>query len=93
MCVDKDNFKCCSCIDLTTATGILGALYIIGCIYYGCVGEWAEFAFALVISALFVMVCVKPHDTNVRKLLFYIISTLSCLGLFVFIIVVIVVAA
>ena len=90
MCVDKHHYKCCGCLSLTTATLILGALYLCGTIYYIVVGEWASFAVSLVISLLFILVLVKPHDANIRKILFYLISFLSIIGLLVLIIVFIV---
>ena len=90
MCVDKHHYKCCGCLSLTTATLILGALYLCGTIYYAVINEWASFAISLVISLLYVMVLVKPGDANIRKLLFYMVSFLSVVGLLTLIIVFIV---
>ena len=81
MCVDKHHYKCCRCLTLTQATLILGLIYIIGAIYYVTIGSWINFAIWIVASVLFIMVLFKPHDAMIRKLLFYIGSILSIIGL------------
>ena len=81
MCVNKETYKCCACLTLTQATLILGAIYIIGAIFYGVSGSWINFIIWLITSLLFIMVLVKPHDANIRKMLFYIAAIMSLIGL------------
>ena len=81
MCVDKHHYKCCSCFSMTTGTLILGALYLLSSIGDAISGYWFAFALSVVITLLFVMVLVKPHDINIRKLLYYIVSILTTIQL------------
>ena len=81
MCVDTHHFKCCcSCLSMTSATLILGALYLIGCIMNAVGGWWINFAITLIISLLFVMVLVKPHDIYIRKILYYSVTGMTVIN-------------
>ena len=81
MCVDKHHYKCCGCISLTAATAILGCLYLLATIYYAIISEWGAFAIYLITTLVFIMVIARPNDANIRKLLFYIVTVLSVIGL------------
>ena len=90
MCVDKHHFKCCGCLSMTAATILLGVLTLCSAIFYAIREEWASFAIGAFTSLLFFGVLVKPHEANIRKMLFYIASTMSLVGLVATIIVFIV---
>ena len=79
MCVDTNQYKCCNCCSLTTATLVLGALYLLSCIGNAVSSMWLGFAISLIISLLFVMVLVKPNAVYIRKLLFYLVSVMSAI--------------
>ena len=87
MCVDKHHFKCCGCLSLTTATLLLGAINLAAVIYYGIMEEWASLAVGCISVVLMAGVLVKPHDANIRKLLFYIATTLAVIGFIALVIV------
>ena len=87
MCVDKHHYKCCCCCSLTCATLILGLLYLIGCIADAVAGLWLTFAIQLVMSLLFIMVLVKPHDVTIRKILYYVVMIMTVINFVALIIV------
>ena len=80
MCVDKHHYKCCGSCSLTTATLILGALYLLGTIAYAVTQQWVSFSISLILTLLFVMVLVKPGDIGVRKLIFYLVTIGQIIG-------------
>ena len=90
MCVDKHHFKCCCCCSLTQGTVCIGIMWLIVTILYAVGGQWIQFVVTGVMSALFIMVIVKPHDVNTRKWLFYLYSALQVASIVTFAIVYIV---
>ena len=91
MCVDTHRFRCCcGLFSLTTATLIIGTLYLIGAIVNAIQGIWAAFAFDLAFVALFAIVVFKPYNEGVRKLIYYlfmILAVVSYTAFFIFIII------
>ena len=73
MCVDTENYTCCCC-SLTTATYVLGLLQLFGTISFASQDYWSSFACQLIITLLFIMVFINPHDPRTRKILFYGVS-------------------
>ena len=80
MCVNTEHYKCCSCFSMTTATLILGALYLIGCVCDAVIENWFGFAVSLIISLLMMMVLVKPHDVYIRKILYRLVASLTLIS-------------
>ena len=75
MCVDTRDEPwrcCCGCMSLTQATILIGILYLLEAVSNAIAGMWLGFAFALVMTGIFVMVIVKPYNADIRKLLYYI---------------------
>ena len=80
MYIGRNHYKCCGCCSMTTATLILGALYLIGCIFDAIAGMWLGFAIQLIMSLLFIMVLVKPHDVTIRKILYYLVMAMIAIN-------------
>ena len=72
---------CCGCMSLTQGTILIGVLYLLGTIATAIAGQWASFAFYLVLTCLFGLVVVKPYNADVRKIIYYIYFVLLILGL------------
>ena len=87
MCVNKEHYTCCCC-SLTTATTVFGVLTGLGCIFFGLAQMWISFSLQLAMTLIYVMVCVKPHDVALRKMLYY----LSMVGWIVSIVLLVVVS-
>ena len=72
MCVDKHHFKCCCGCSLTCGTITIGILSALSAISYAIKGYWITFSFAGVLAVITLMVLIKPHDSNTRKLIYYV---------------------
>ena len=86
MCVNSKEMKCCGSCSLTDATIVLGVLYVLFAIGSAASQQWFNFAMGLLASFLFIMVCVKKHDVNVRKALFVLVTILQTLSVIGFIV-------
>ena len=90
MCVTSHNFKCCcGCMSMTTATIILGSLYLFGAICNAIVGNWIGFGGDLLLTGVFSLVIFKPHSVGIRKCIFWMMTTLQSIGILGFTVLVI----
>ena len=85
MCVNSSTMKCCGSCSLTDATIILGVLYALGAIGSATSRQWGNMALMAVACILFVLVCIKRNDVNVRKLLFIVVTIIQTISVVVLI--------
>ena len=85
MCVNSKEMKCCGSCSLTDATIILGVLYALGAIGSATSRQWGNMALMAVACILFVLVCIKRNDVNVRKLLFIVVTIIQTISVVVLI--------
>ena len=91
MCVNTNNSRCCcGCFSLTTATVIIGCIYLIGGVINAVNGVWLNFAFQTLLAGLFCMVLFYPRNVSLRKLIFIIEAVFYILGAIGFVILLIV---
>ena len=90
MCVDTHKFRCCcGCMSLTSATILIGVLYLLSAIGSAVVQNWWGFAFEICLVGIFSLVLCKPHSEGTRKLIYYVVAIIMALGAIAFIIFVI----
>ena len=84
MCVNSNNSRCCcGLFSLTTATVLIGILFILNAALQAIAGAWVSFALNLGMASLFGIVIAKPRNASLRKVIFIInvaINVMAAVG-------------
>ena len=59
-------------MSLTQGTILSGVTYLTASIIFAIMGGWLVFSFCLAVTILFSLIIVKPYNSDVRKLIYYI---------------------